>query len=179
MKTKALTLLALMTIAAGLTVATAPIASAASVTPECSTGALAMTIGPANGTAGTIYYPLVFTNTTKKTCAVDGVPAVRASMGVNSMGGILVGHPARKVDRGVAGYGAAVTIKPGGRASALYGVVESGNFSRSACAPVNARSISVSFMGRPYWASLRFSLCTKISSTTISGVVAGSSGIAR
>lgn len=167
-------------LAAGLVLSSgvALTATAAPATPRCASESLAMSVGQSDGTAGTVYYPLVFTNVTKQSCTVEGTPAVRASTGINSMGGLFLGRPALVVNKGVARYGDQITLRPGQRASAAFGVVDTGNFTPATCVAKNASSVSVSFMGRLYWGALRFSVCTKRASTTISGVVRGATGVA-
>jgi hypothetical protein len=137
-----------------------------------------MTIGQANGTAGTVYFPLVFTNDTTHACTLVGTPTVHADTAINSMGGPLLGPAAREVNAKVKGYGGPVTIPPRGHASAAFGVVDTGAFSPAQCIAKQAQSISVSLQGRMYWAALKFKVCTKITSLTISGVVRGTTGIA-
>jgi hypothetical protein len=161
-----------------LVLGSAPLPAAASPVPRCNAGALAMTIGQADGTAGTNYYPLVFTNVTTHTCTLSGIPTVHALTAINSMGGPPLGLPARLVNRGVRGYDRLVVILPHGHASAAFGVIDTGALSPRQCVAKNAQSISVSLQGRMYWAALRFPVCTKMVSTTISGVVWGTTGVA-
>jgi len=60
--------------------ATATHHSAASTIPKCTAGDLGVwvAVGRGNGTAGSIYYPLEFTNLSKSTCYLDGYPGVSA-----------------------------------------------------------------------------------------------------
>jgi hypothetical protein len=55
-------------------------ASAASAVPSCTAGALGawVAIDQGNGAAGSIYYPLEFTNLTKHACVMRGFPGVSA-----------------------------------------------------------------------------------------------------
>ena len=95
MRIKVNTLVALGTLLGTLVLGSAGVASATTLSiPKCSTGALSMSIGRLDGTAGTFYFPLIFTNDTTKSCTLSGTPAVRASTAINSMGGPLVGRPA-------------------------------------------------------------------------------------
>ena len=45
---------------------------------QCSTSDLKLTIGQANGAAGTVYYPVQLTNTSNSTCTLYGFPAWRS-----------------------------------------------------------------------------------------------------
>jgi hypothetical protein len=88
-------------------------------TPQCSTGQTYVWFALApSGAAGTIYYPVEFSNVSSRTCWLYGYPAVT---GLNSRGraiGPSAGHyiaPRRKV-----------TLKPGQTAHALLGIVEAG-----------------------------------------------------
>jgi hypothetical protein len=61
-------------------VATSSATAASAAVPECTSASLAVWISPdlANGAAGTIYYPLDFTNVGKHTCYLVGWPGVSA-----------------------------------------------------------------------------------------------------
>jgi hypothetical protein len=92
--------------AAGLLITTAAVAATSSGTalasdtarvsaavPECHAGQLGawVAIGQGNGAAGSIYYPLEFTNLGSHTCAMRGFPGVSAI----SRTGHQLGSPAR------------------------------------------------------------------------------------
>ncbi len=57
----------------------------------CSTGNLRFAVGRSNGAAGTIYYPLGFTNASSAPCTMYGYPGVSF---VTSPGGTVIGAPA-------------------------------------------------------------------------------------
>jgi hypothetical protein len=178
MRARVTTLVAIGTLLGTLAFISTAAGSATTPTvPKCSTGALSMSVGPLDGTVGTFYYPLVFTNDTTKSCTLAGTPNVRADTAINSMGGPLVGRPARVVNNARTGYGRVVVLAPRGHASANYGVVDTGNYPVAMCYPKTAQSVSVSLQGRMYWAKLRFTVCTTTASTTISGVVPGRTGL--
>jgi Protein of unknown function (DUF4232) len=82
MRTKVL-LAAVCAAVAAITCTTATAAFAArpaTSTPRCTTSELGVWIAAnhANGAAGTIYYPLEFTNLSTHTCALEGYPGVSA-----------------------------------------------------------------------------------------------------
>ena len=68
-----------------------PAAPASSGTSQCTTADLRLTVGAANGAAGTIYYPLDFTNASSSACTMYGYPGVAF---VSSPGGSQVGAAA-------------------------------------------------------------------------------------
>ena len=107
------------------------------IPPVCTTSNLSVwvNVSEANGAAGTIFYPLEFTNTSNHTCRVWGYPGVSA---VNTSGKQL-GDAA---GRNPLYAGAWVNIPAGGTAHALlsYGDAE---VSTSGCRPAAASLIKV------------------------------------
>jgi hypothetical protein len=106
-----------------VTVTATPSAPASpTVTPSpsgpqpCSTTDLKLTVGAANGAAGTIFYPLNFTNTSGSACTMFGYPGVAF---VSSPGGSQIGAPA---SRRIAAAPAVVTVAPGATAHATLAV---------------------------------------------------------
>jgi Protein of unknown function (DUF4232) len=86
---------------------------------RCTTSQLDVWVNPAsaNGTAGTIFYHLDFTNTSRQKCYLDGWPGVSAT----DWSGRRLGLPARRT----ADVGArTVNIRPGGTAHAVLGYVD-------------------------------------------------------
>ena len=77
---------------------------------------LRLTVGAANGAAGTIYYPLDFTNASGSACTMYGYPGVAF---VGSPGGSQVGAAA---GRGSNTAPALVTLEPGATAHATLAV---------------------------------------------------------
>jgi hypothetical protein len=89
-----------------------------------------------NGTAGTVFYHLEFTNLSGQACTLQGFPFVFA---VN-LSGHQIGH------RAVFNHAFAansVTVGSGKTIHALLGIVETGNFPPSACKPVTAAGLEV------------------------------------
>jgi Protein of unknown function (DUF4232) len=89
-----------------------------------------------NGTAGSIFYHLEFTNLSRHRCTLNGFPFVRAI----NLHGDQVGRRA-SFDRMRTPH--QVTLRRGKTVTALLEVVEAGNFSRSACRPVTAAGLQV------------------------------------
>ena len=85
---------------------------------QCATGDLRLSVGRENGAAGTIYYPLEFTNTSSAACTMYGYPGVAF---VTSPGGGVIGAPAGR--REISGIvPTLITLQPGGTAHAILGL---------------------------------------------------------
>jgi Protein of unknown function (DUF4232) len=84
--------------------------------PPCSATGLRLTVGEGNGAAGTIFYPLDFTNTSGSACTMYGYPGVAF---VSSPGGTLVGPPAKRRPPAAP---VLVTVGPGATAHATLAV---------------------------------------------------------
>ncbi|HEY5121251.1 MAG TPA: DUF4232 domain-containing protein [Acidimicrobiales bacterium] len=164
-------------LASGLAVASGTLgaAGAAVAVKNCAPAHLKVSVGVAQGTAGTIYYPILFTNT-GPTCALWGVPKVQPVVGGTSHSRVKVGPPARNVSIGQ--MPVRRVVKTGHAVSDAYGVSESGNYTPSACLPKNANAIVVSmgtFVNQVY-VPLKISVCTKLASTTTRLIVLGTTG---
>lgn len=86
----------------------------------CATSHLAASLGPENGTAGTIYYPLTLRNIGTSSCIERGYP------GVSFVGsaGDQIGAPADRQPGSIS----TVTLAPGGSISANLGINDSSAF---------------------------------------------------
>ena len=82
---------------------------------KCSAADLKLTIGQANGAAGTVYYPVEFTDTSGSACTLYGFPGVAF---VSKPGGRVIGAPA---DRSAADRDL-ITLDPGVTAHATLAV---------------------------------------------------------
>ncbi|HUZ26239.1 MAG TPA: DUF4232 domain-containing protein [Streptosporangiaceae bacterium] len=89
--------------------------------PHCRAGQTLtwLGLGLGGGTAGTIFYPLEFTNVSKHTCTLFGYPRVSAI----SKGGRQIG----KSSRHLRARHRVVTLPPGWTAHASLGIIEAGN----------------------------------------------------
>jgi hypothetical protein len=92
-------------------------------------------LGRSAGAAGTIYVPIVFTNTGSVRCRLRGFPGVSSVDGA----GRQIGSPARWVGAPPR----TVALAPHRSASAIYGQAQALNFPRSRCHPVSARGLRV------------------------------------
>jgi hypothetical protein len=149
----------------------------------CTSAQLRLSVGQSNGTAGTIFVPLVVTNVGSRACVVAGTPSVQPTTGsLAGLAHILVGPRATLRDTGSTGYGDSIRLGPRAKASAALGVVETGNFSPAQCVPENFESLSVALANVPgatsWWVPLSGSTCTKLASINISGFVPGTTGVA-
>jgi hypothetical protein len=124
-------------------ISAAPTASAAASAPPstarptgpvgCPTSDLRLSLGPANGAAGSTYYPLVFTNSGSASCTVAGYPGVSY---VSGSSGTQVGAAATRDP----GHAAVITLAPGGSASALLREGQAGAFG---CRQTEVRGLRV------------------------------------
>ena len=111
-------------------------ARAAAPVPACSggvgTGISAwVAIDQGNGAAGTIYYPLEFTNTSRHTCSLYGYPGVSAI----SRTGQQLGSPA---GRGSLSGAKRVILAPGATAHTILAYHDAAVSTSSGCHPVES-----------------------------------------
>jgi hypothetical protein len=108
----------------------------AAASPSCATSQLVnwLDTNP-NGTAGTIFYELQFTNL-GGTCTLRGYPGVSAV----SLSGKQLGSPARRVT-GI--QVKTITIKRGATVKAALGIVDTGAIPVSKCKAVTAAGLRV------------------------------------
>ncbi len=123
--------------ALSLTGAPAGAATSAAGTPTCQTQGLVVWINTqGNGTAGTIFYTLNFTNLSGHPCLLRGFPGVSA---VNLHGGALGRAASRDSGQTVR----TVTLTNGHTAHAVLGIVDIGALSPSTCPPTTAAGLRV------------------------------------
>ncbi|HEV8220572.1 MAG TPA: DUF4232 domain-containing protein [Streptosporangiaceae bacterium] len=103
----------------------------------CPTSALHLSIGTGNGAAGSVYYPLVFTNASSSPCTLFGFPGVSFVTGI---GGSRIGHAAT---RNSDAPRKTVTLAPGGVAHATLQVVQALNFPPARCQLTTAHWLKV------------------------------------
>ncbi len=107
--------------------------------PACSTAGLSGTVNTSQGgaAAGSTYYPLNLTNTSKTSCYLFGYPGVSFVTGPS---GSQIGEPA---SRNPAITPRTVILTPGGTAHVTVQVVDALNYSKSDCKPVTAHWLKV------------------------------------
>ena len=89
--------------------------------------------GQGNGAAGTIYYPLEFTNLSGHTCSMHGFPGVSAI----GRGGQQLGSPANWESGGGFGTPRTVNVAPGATVHAILAYHDVAVSTESGCDPVN------------------------------------------
>ena len=167
-----------MTLGVPASAALALASSAASTPAPCAASALATSLGQSSGAAGTEYVTLRITSHVKGTnaltgwCTLSGTPATQ--FGVPE--GVVfrsVGPAATKLT--FAGRGKTVVIKPGAVASVTIGIETAQNFAPSKCQTANVSRVRLIFKSgaQLFYTLPRTQVCTKLASTTTSGVVLG------
>jgi hypothetical protein len=143
------TVLAAALALAALLVAAAPLAAAASsaaprraTAPPCKTSQLVIWISEAQGTAGSFFYKLNFTNLSEGTCTLRGYPKAHAVDLQGKRIGANATHERAKAKT--------VTLRGGEREteSANLRIVDPGAFSPSECDPTVTAGIRVSPPGQ-------------------------------
>jgi hypothetical protein len=105
--------------------------------PPCPTRSLQVKLGVSQGTAGSIYTTIDFTNISNVTCTLYGYPGVslQTAKPVHQ-----IGKPAKEnplTPRQL------VTLQPQITANALLRIVDAGNYPSSTCGPVTAHYLQV------------------------------------
>jgi Protein of unknown function (DUF4232) len=143
--------LVILACAVAAPVAAAPLAVASPTTTAstapCTTAGLVIWIpdGLGNGTAGSIYYRLEFTNLSGQTCTLSGFPtAVAIGLNGRRLGRQAKPEPGQKPGR--------VKLVAGSSAAAQLRIVEAGAIPTATCHPAMAAGLSV---GPPGQASSR------------------------
>ena len=125
-------------LAAAVAVVGLPAAHAASsAAPACTTRALVVWLDThGDGTAGSTFFKLHFTNLSGERCTLTGFPGVSAV----DLAGRRLGSPAARDPHTSV---RTVTLGPGRTATAVLQVADTGVFSRAECAPVTAAGLRV------------------------------------
>ena len=105
--------------------------------PACPTRYLAAKAGLSQGTAGSIYQVIDFTNISNGPCTLFGYPGVSLARGTPVT---QVGAAAARTTGTTATL---VTLGPGQTASALLRIVEAGNYSAGACSPTTTTYLQI------------------------------------
>jgi len=116
--------------------ASAPASAPASST-ACPTKYLSAKAGLSQGTAGSIYQVIDFTNISNAPCTLYGYP------GVSLASGTPVTQVGAAATRSTATAAALVTLGPGQTANALLRIVEAGNYAPGTCTPTTTTYIQI------------------------------------
>ncbi|HEX6357538.1 DUF4232 domain-containing protein [Actinophytocola sp.] len=103
---------------------------------ECKVADLDLRLSEAEGTAGTTYRSLVFTNKGARTCTIQGFPGVSYVAGDD---GHQVGPAAFRTGE----KGPVITLKPGDSAFADIGFVQVQNYDPATCQPTEVRGLRI------------------------------------
>jgi hypothetical protein len=125
-------------------------------TAACTSGGLRVSLGAANGAAGSIYYPIQFRNVSGAACTLYGYPGVSfvAAQGAGQLGGAAARNSTFSPKL--------VTLAPGAVAHASVQVVVAQSYPAALCRPVTAHYLRVFPPGQvtPLYASLTATTCT-------------------
>ena len=102
----------------------------------CTVGDLTVSLGASEGTAGTMYRALVFTNSGDRTCVIKGFPGVSYVAGDD-------GHQVGEAATHSGTKGAAVILKPGATATAPVGFRDIMAFDPAVCGTTDVRGLRV------------------------------------
>lgn len=155
--------------------ATTPTASPSTTagTATCRTSQLHVYAGNSNGAAGTIYYDIIFTNTSASSCVLRGYPGISFVTALSNAGSQVGADAKRNSVYPVA----TITIAPGASAHALLGIAQAGNFDASTCNPVNTHYMKVFPPGETVATYFSFATQTCASTSTptmhVSTIVSG------
>ncbi len=120
------------------TAAAAPAASPAQAgPPPCPTRSLQAKIGVSQGTAGSVYTVIVFTNISNVTCTLYGYP------GVSFAGGSPVSQIGLAATESNVTPRQLVTLAPHAVGNALLRIVDAGNFPAAKCHSVPAKFLQI------------------------------------
>jgi hypothetical protein len=137
----------------------------------CPTRSLGAKIGVSQGTAGSTYTMIVFTNISNVTCTLYGYP------GVSLAGGTPVSQIGLAAAESHATARVLVTLTPGAVASALLQIVHAGNYPASRCGMTTASSLQIYPPNQttPIYLSYNSPTCSKpVQILTVSVVEPGS-----
>ncbi|MGW1986901.1 DUF4232 domain-containing protein [Streptomyces collinus] len=116
-------------------------AQPAGTTPKraaaCPTRSLKARPGVSQGTAGSVYQVIDFTNIAQTTCTLYGYP------GVSLAGGSPVHQIGPAATRNTTAPRALVTLAPGATANALLRITDAGNYPAAQCHPTTAQYLQV------------------------------------
>lgn len=138
----------------------------------CGEGDFSYSVGPSEGAAGTNYTPLIYTNTSDRACVFEGLPTAQPIRGTERFNA-----SPQSQQNAQGSTNGSLTLQPGAQASMLFAVATASNYPTEECVPDVADGVKVTFKKTPgftaYFTVPDFEVCTKLSNTFISGIVAG------
>jgi uncharacterized protein DUF4232 len=103
---------------------------------ECKVADLSLRLSDGEGTAGTYYRALIFTNKGKRTCTIQGFPGVSYVTGDD-------GHQVGQAAERNGAKKAAVTLDPGESANVTIGFRDIDAFDEAGCQPTETRGLRI------------------------------------
>ncbi len=142
--------------------------------PTCQPSALHVKLGLSQGTAGSVYQVIDFTNTSGSDCSMFGYPGVSF---VTGPGGSQIGAPAT---RNPASSPKPITLAPGQVVNSVLQVVDAGNYPAKDCLPVTVHWLKIYPPGdfSPLYLHYTTQACSKAGKSilTVQAIVNGSGG---
>jgi hypothetical protein len=140
--------------------------------PPCATSDLKVSLGAGQGTAGSVYTTIDFTNNSTSTCTLYGYP------GVSLAGGKPVKQIGKAAKEDPATPRQLVTLQPGVTGNALLRIVDALNYPKSTCGPVAASYLQVYPPNQttPVYLAYHTTACTKPVKLLLVDVVKPGSG---
>ncbi len=153
---------------------TTPSSSTPAGPPTCQPSALHVKLGLSQGTAGSVYQVIDFTNTSGSDCSMFGYPGVSF---VTGPGGSQIGAPAT---RNPASSPKPITLAPGQVVNSVLQVVDAGNYPAKDCLPVTVHWLKIYPPGdfSPLYLHYTTQACSKAGKSilTVQAIVNGSGG---
>jgi hypothetical protein len=105
--------------------------------PPCTTGDLKVSLGASQGTAGSTYIAIDFTNSSSSSCTLYGYP------GISLTGGTPVAQIGKTAKEDPLTPRQLVTLPPGTTGNALLKIADAGNYPASTCGPANTKYLRI------------------------------------
>lgn len=150
---------------------------AGATTPRCASSWLTAKVGPTGGAGGTSYFALEIVNHSTSSCTLSGTPvSLPGFVPKNGVHWASIGPQSSEIS--FAGRGKRVVIRPGKVASVELGISTTGNYAPSKCGPKAISGVEIVFSPATAPVYLEYklsrqSVCTKLASTSIAGIVLG------
>ncbi len=174
-----------LTTAMAMTLALSPVilpsalarAATLHVAPSCKPAQMKVSLGVAQGAAGTFYYPIVFTNE-GATCTIFGVPSIRAGLRpVAKKPPTYVGLWARNLSMGY--FPALHRVGHHQSVSVAFAVSDPYNYTASQCRPKGAAGVYVTLgsFARAFVPIPHLIVCSALPDLVTRLIVPGTSGV--
>jgi Protein of unknown function (DUF4232) len=146
-----------------------------SAAPACGSMDLGAHVGLAQGTAGSIYQVIYFTNLGNAPCSLYGYPGVSLAAGSST-----VNQVGAAASRSTATAAAVVTLGAGQSANAVVRIVEAGNYPTTTCKPTATTYLQIFPPGQttPIYLAYKTTGCasSSVNLLSVSVMTAGTGG---